>query len=443
MSSIPEAVAKWFLEERGIREGTLEAWGVHVRDDGAVILPYSNGEKVRKGIPDGERKMFFTTGQKPTLFKGPEESLGKVVFLVEGETDAMRLWQELRDDEQSTAVLGLPGIETWREEFASEFTGVETVLVVLDNDQDYNVVGRVDQAFRDIRATLSGPGRRVQRVRLPRDVKDICEFFQFYDLDVLRLLSQRRSITESRFKVLDLTQEPPPMKWLVEDMLCQGDLNLFIGEPNVGKSFLTMTLALAIAGGRPDWLGFQVLDTGRVLYIDEENPEDLIYDRLIRLGMTEREAANIRYLSNQGIRLDRAVDALVDEALEFEPTLIVIDSLTRMHTGDEDSAGAMSALYNDGLKPLVRETGACVVLLHHTNKSESSSSFRRSRGSGEIVAGPDAAYDVRSVGLDTMAIANFKSRRRRRREEALIVSIQDTAEGGVELVHGVAIEPPF
>jgi hypothetical protein len=37
--------------------------------------------------------------------------------------------------------------------------------------------------------------------------------------------------------------------------------------------------------------------------------------------------------------------------MDYNPVLIVLDSLTRLHTDDENAAGAMSKLYNDGIKP--------------------------------------------------------------------------------------------
>ena len=88
-------------------------------------------------------------------------------------------------------------------------------------------------------------------------------------------------------------------------------------------------------GGRdrqrePKFLGHDILEHGRVLYVDEENPEDLVYDRFRKLGVDRETAKNIRYLCNAGIRLDKAdADVLVEEALDFEPALVVLDSLTR------------------------------------------------------------------------------------------------------------------
>jgi len=215
-----------------------------------------------------------------------------------------------------------------------------------------------------------------------------------------------------------------------------------MGDPNLGKSWLTMDLALAIAQGNRDWIGRTVFEKGRVLYIDEENPEDLIYDRLIKLGMTRDDAKNIRYINNAGIRLDRNVDELIDEALEFDPVLIVIDAMRRIHTGDENSAGEMNKLFNDSIKPLARDTGAAVLMIHHANKSDTNSSFKRTAGSGDIGAGVDWGFDVRGVGIGTLSLAVYKSRRKPV-GDVITVQIQDTPEGGVKLEGGLLVQPRF
>jgi hypothetical protein len=428
--------AAWFLEQRGVTPGTLDHFKVHVRSDGAVVFPYVNGEKVRKGIPSGEREFFFTSGVKPALYNA-EDANKPQCFLVEGETDTMRLWQEAGSDE--VGVLGLSGIESWRDEMVAAFERTDRVWVILDNDKDYNVAGRVDTAWRNIRASL---GRKAHRVRLPRDVKDVCEFFHVYDLDTLRLLCTHKGPSESRYHLLDLTAEPPPVRWLVDGLMCRGDLHLLMGDPNLGKSWLTLDLALAIASGRPTWIGRDVTEQGRVLYIDEENPEDLVYDRLIKLGMTKDDAKNIRYINNEGIRLDRNVDELIDESLEFDPTLIVVDAMRRIHSADENSAGDMNKLFNDGIKPLARDTGAAVVMIHHSNKMETNSSFKRAAGSGDISAGVDWAFDVRGVGVGALTLAVYKSRRKPV-GDVIHVAIRDTTEGGVELVGTTVPEPLF
>jgi hypothetical protein len=426
-TSTANDVIKWFETERGISTETLGLFGVGIRPDGAVTIPYASGTKIRRGIPHGERAFFFEGDL--SLFPGTSLPSSQVI-LVEGETDTMRLTQELRAAASPFTAVGLPGIETWRQSFAEALAPAENVYVILDNDKDYMVQGRVDHAWTQIRGDL---GRKARRVRLPNDCKDICEFFaKGYTLGVLKELIET-PVYGSVFSPLDLTSEPPPVRWLVDGMFCLGDVNLLLGEPGIGKSWLSMALAVAIVQGTP-WLGRKT-EQGRVLYVDEENSVDLVYDRLRKLGLSMTDAPNLRYLSNEGILLDRHADKLVDEALDYQPVLIVLDALTRFHSGDEDKAGSMSQLYNNALKPLARQTGATVLLLHHAGKTESNSSYRRSRGSGEIIANADAGFDVRQTGINALSIANFKSRRKQM-GETINVIIQDTPEGGVRLVGG-------
>lgn len=433
--SLSAPVLDWFLVERGIAEETLEAFGVH-EENGTLVIPYAAElAKYRQGIPHGERKFWFTKGSKPPLFNAPAAQMDHV-FLCEGETDTMRLWQELQDT--AVGVVGLSGIDTWQDSMAAAFDNAKAVWVVLDNDTDYMVQGRVDNAWRSIRKAL---GPKAKRITLPKDVKDLCEFFTLYELDDLRSKVTAPTAT-THYKPLDLSRQPPPVQWLAWEQLALGDVTVLLGESNVGKSFLTLSLALAVAQGGK-WLGLPI-EPGRVLYVDEENPEDVIYDRLRRLGMTEEGQRNIHYLWNQRVRLDRDPDKLLDDALNLQPKLIVLDSLARIHSQDENSAGAMSALYDNGIKPLARETGACVVLLHHTSKTDSTSSYMRSRGSGDITASADAGLDARAIDAEgTVSLATYKTRRRGKNKDALFCRIEDTLEGGVAVRRIVDPEPPF
>ena len=424
-----QAVLDWFAT-RGISPRTVEDFGVYVGDDGAVIFPYGEATKKRYGVPTGERSFRWTTGTDPILFN--RRDLGKKqVFLVEGETDTMRLRQEIGDN-PNVGVVGIPGIETWNASMATDLDASESVIVILDNDLDYRVAGRVDECFRSIRTAL---GRKARRVLLPRGVNDVCEFFQDHSLDTLRVLVNRLpQAGVSRFKTLSLMTEPKPPAWVIENMICKGDIHIMIGEPNIGKSFITMDMATAVAGARDAVLGHAVMEHGRVLYVDEENPEDLVVDRFRRLGLTEEYARNIRYLNNASIRLDKDPDALLDEAMEFEPILIVLDSLTRLHGQDENASGPMSALFNDGIMPLARQTGAAVLIIHHVSKTESTSSFKRARGSSDITAAVDSGYDVYKADDETLRVKNFKARRAAQ-ASTIYADILDRSDGSVEVAN--------
>lgn len=424
--------AKWFEDERGIREDTLNKFGV-IFQKGEAVIPYPGGEKYR-GEKDGKRTFYTSDGFKMSLFGLHEPT--DIMFLVEGETDCMRLQQELWDAGiMDVTVRSMSGINGWRTEFADLFSRAQRIWVVLDNDDDYTVKATVDKAWSEIRTDL---GMRAMRVRLPDKpmvIKDLCEFFEMgFEIDDLRKLCERAQSGDLHYDALDLLAGPEETDWLVEGILARGDVALVVGEPGVGKSWLSMDLANKIAGHGGKWLGHNVLKNGgKVLYVDEENPRDVVRHRLRLLGFDASTASNIRYLHQQGIRLDRRPEQLLDEAIAFQPDLIVLDSLTRLHTQEENNAGAMASLFNDGINPLARQTNSGLLLLHHANKSDSSSSFIRTRGSSDISASVDTGLDVRhSETSGRLTITHFKSRR----SEAgkfVQAAIARSPSGGVEI----------
>lgn len=428
-------IRRFMNEERGISDETLEAFGVVFEGDDTLHLPYTSGIKGRRLDSEGKRHFFFVEGNASGLFLSPSFGQSEISFLVEGETDAMRLWQELRRGGSDADVAGIGGINNWRPELAEYFSPATRVWTVLDNDADYNVRAVVDKSWSDIRTDL---GMRAMRVRLPDKpmvIKDLCEFFEMgFEIDDLRKLCERAQSGDLHYDALDLLAGPEETDWLVEGILARGDVALVVGEPGVGKSWLSMDLANKIAGHGGKWLGHNVLKNGgKVLYVDEENPRDVVRHRLRLLGFDASTASNIRYLHQQGIRLDRRPEQLLDEAIAFQPDLIVLDSLTRLHTQEENNAGAMASLFNDGINPLARQTNSGLLLLHHANKSDSSSSFIRTRGSSDISASVDTGLDVRhSETSGRLTITHFKSRR----SEAgkfVQAAIARSPSGGVEI----------
>jgi AAA domain-containing protein len=433
-------VVDWFQNERGIDRATLTAFKVEYTGD-KVLLPYPNGKKERpdptRPLRENERRFYFEGGKTPELFLAPDNPTTGTAFLVEGETDAMRLWQTIRNAGGSEAVFGIGGIDTWRDEFATRYLGnYDRVVTILDNDSDYMVVEQVDRVWRRIRGSL---GQSVKRVRLPGDVKDVCEFFDRYDLEHLIALTQMRGV--SRFKPLDLTMPPPPTRWFMDGWFAMGDVVVVAGIGGLGKSWLTMALTVAALGGHPECLGVPILEHGPVLYVDEENPQDVVYDRLLKLGFDPMTSSgDLRYLWNQGIKLDRNPDALIEEALDFRPTFIALDSLTRLHSKEENASGDIAPLMNNAIKPLARDVGAAVALIHHHDKNAGAP-----RGSTDIVNSADAVIEC--YGLGEANPTKFRMRLTKSRRvvtgKEIIVGINDQPDGSVRLETNVSREFSF
>ncbi len=407
-----------FLASKGIREDTAERWGVEDHGNEAVFVYPGGGRKTRGNIDGGLPRTFRYEGTS-TLYR-LDEPLAKTVFIVEGESDCLCFDGHLRDNGFGgrISVVGLSGVNGWKPEYARLFEGVERIRVILDNDTDYNVRSTVDKSFLRIASDLGR--QRTRRIYLPEGTKDVCEFFAGYSFK--SFLEIAKPSNQTNYDRLDLSATPPLAEWLVEGLICTGDITLVTGPPNIGKSMISAGLALAVAEGWQTFLGqpLNVPPEGLpVLMVDEENPLDQAYARLLGMGMTDKGKKNIHYYHGQGIRLDRDPEKLLDDALIIKPALIVLDAITRMHSKEENDSGAINQLFNEAIIPLGRQTGAAVVVIHAVNKGEGANSFNKIRGSSDfgyaidngIEVEPTRAVDDNGQERDALKLTHFKSRR--------------------------------
>ncbi len=426
---------KEVLDDRGISADTISAWGVNVTDD-CIEFKYPHGKKYRTVDASGKRSYNYSG--TPSLYY-LDAPCTPTVFLLEGETDTLCFHTQLAAQGKldTCSVYGIPGLNGWKDEYAVLFKEAERVYVILDNDPGYRERDIADQTYRSIRESI---GRaKVTRIKLPSpQSKDVCDFFKSYSWETFLALTKPR--TSTYFKSLDLSKDPVPAEWLVENWIAKGDLTMMIGASNTGKSFITMGLALAVAQDQHMFLDERLMSNGKVLYIDEENSESEVLRRMTGMGLTSAGQKNIHFYHYQKIRLDKDAERVLDDALLIKPELIVIDSLTRIHSQAEDQSGAMNALFNDGIMPLARETGAAVIVIHHVGKTDSNNSFVRARGSSDLGAVIDNGIDVREIvwphkgrDVECLNLVQYKRRNGKKIEQGMKVVIEDTLLGGIEL----------
>jgi hypothetical protein len=199
-----------------------------------------------------------------------------------------------------------------------------------------------------------------------------------------------------------LSLEVEPVAWLVEGMIPRAALTLVAGEPGSYKSWLALCLARAVAEGAP--FLERACPPLPVLYLDRENPQAVVRERMDALGIRSAESLRVwgGWLADAPPAIGDA--RLLQIARRWKP-LLVFDSLIRFHDGDENSATEMAPVMAE-LRALAH-AGATVVALHHRAKSEASSY----RGSSDILGGVDVAFAVsrdRDAGL--VKLKCFKSR---------------------------------
>lgn len=409
-------VVRWFDTERGISEETLTAFGIEFRDD-LLRYPYSNGVKLRTPPwNEGERRIWweeYPGKDNIELFHHPDEEIQKTVIIVEGESDAMKLWQEIHaaDGPSRVSVLGLSGLSNWQSRYAELLSEATLVYAILDNEKAYRsapnqrtAADDVEECWRRMKADL---GRRVKRVYLPPGVKDVCEFFKVYSLSALRELFTQAANHRFHYTPLDMTSDPEDIKWLVEGLFARGDAAMIYGPGGVGKSWYLMSLATAIMMGSDTWLGMKIPEAvrgGRVVHVDEENPEDLFRRRYQQLGY-DPSVGKLHPLWYAGVRLDAEPEKLYEDVEAVDPVLLIVDSLSRIHDQNENAAEEMNPLINEGILPIARKLGVSVLTIHHTPHESS-------RARGSTVLGN--AHDM-TVSID------WRKTKRGERMESIII----------------------
>ncbi len=155
-------------------------------------------------------------------------------------------------------------------------------------------------------------------------------------------------------------------KWVVHELLPVGLASL-AGRPKVGKSWLALQLAAAVATGQRflDW----EVEQGPVLFIALEDPPRRLKERLAHLGVPR--AADMQ-ISTDWPLLNSGPDGLYDLQqcmAEWQPRLVVIDTLARAfdrRTAWNSQSAASSAL--TALLRLAHEHDCCILTLDHHKK---------------------------------------------------------------------------
>ncbi len=172
--------------------------------------------------------------------------------------------------------------------------------------------------------------------------------------------------------------------WCIDNWIERGDHVSLVGPAKVGKSLLALDAAASkVIGG--SFLGTD-LAAGRVLYLDHENKPEMVRKRLIAMGF---DLADLSWLSYECFPqigpLDSApgAQAVLKRVEETGAELVVIDTLQRVLTGDENNSQGVRDMYRLLSMPL-RARNVAVLRLDHLGKSDNTSA-RGSSAKGDDV----------------------------------------------------------
>lgn len=174
--------------------------------------------------------------------------------------------------------------------------------------------------------------------------------------------------------VADIRGLPDP-QWLVEGMLIERSFALLYGAPGTGKSFVAISLALAVAGAGP-WWGKEVTRVGPVLYLSSEGTLDMKFRIAAWEAHHQQDASGLPFLlipetmnfmdGTDVQRLLATVEAVV--TVHGNPSLIVVDTVSRVLPGADENLQKDMTMFIRACDLLRERFQACVLGVHHTSR---------------------------------------------------------------------------
>jgi len=170
-----------------------------------------------------------------------------------------------------------------------------------------------------------------------------------------------------------LSAMPEEKRWLIEDLWSQEAVGIIGGEPKSCKSFLALSMALAVTSGKPCLEHFDVKQTGRVLLFAAEDDAHIVRDRLDRIcAFQDLSLADLDLwiITSPSIHLDIETERLnlLETVENLKPTLLILDPFIRLHTGIDENLSSAVAPILSSLRRIQRRHHCAVAIVHHARK---------------------------------------------------------------------------
>ncbi|MET8981005.1 AAA family ATPase [Streptomyces sp. NPDC004539] len=183
----------------------------------------------------------------------------------------------------------------------------------------------------------------------------------------------------------------PDPKWAVPGLISEG-VNLLAGPPKVGKSWLSLGLALSVAAGGTAMDSVPV-EGGPVLYLALEDTPRRLQSRMGKILGTERAPASLT-LATSCPPLPQGGSEAIAQWCERNPDarMVVIDVFAKIRGTSAPGASAYDADYAavGHVKRIADHYGIAVVLVHHVRKAGADDFLAEVSGTNGLAGAADA-----------------------------------------------------
>lgn len=265
-------------------------------------------------------------------------------------------------------------------------TGLSEQVGIAANVAYYAQIVKETALKRRLRETLHLIDREIDK---PDELSTLFEFTDSQLSDFLSGLGRNNGNLEkqSYFSANDLLSKElrTPPEIIGNGIMPQGAGVFLTGDSGIGKSLLTLELAVRLSQGLELW-GLPIKGAVKVLIMQAENPDYSMQFRLKRIlsGLSLSEAPRL-FLSPSTSRLNlnkatdrRALNSLISR---IQAKVVILDPLISYHTTPENDNSQMRS-FLDSLTEISQVTGAAWLLVHHHGRPQEGES--RYRGASAL-----------------------------------------------------------
>ncbi|NBK26068.1 MAG: hypothetical protein EOM68_29140, partial [Spirochaetia bacterium] len=377
--------------------------GIRMAKDGRLVLPLYDADGMMSTVQyinDEGKKLYLPGGATGGCgwMLGDLSNASKV-YLAEGFATAASIFEETgRPVGIAYSAGNLPAMA----QILRSYSPDANIIIVADNDFPNKNTGVTIGLVKATEASkLVGCN-----VVMPPEVGHDANDFRLAGGSLKELLGEAR---KRMICADDLTSMPSPISWLVKGWVQNKAMIMVHGPSGSGKSFVVLDWMCTIASGKGQWLGKRT-KTGDVIYLCGEGHHGLrarakawkIDHNVGLIGnlLVSTGASDLDKLGD----LNQVVQDIVDTGVK--PKLIVIDTLNRFMSGDENSAKDTRA-FLDACSQLMLSFDCSVLIIHHTGLNQEAQG--RARGSSAWKGAMDIEISVKPTS-DGLVLSMTKSK---------------------------------
>ena len=215
-------------------------------------------------------------------------------------------------------------------------------------------------------------------------------------------------------RAADLNGKESKTEWLLQNLWAAASVGIVGGPPKSCKTWLALDMIVSLASATPCLGRYKPKGKGRVLLYAAEDSQATLrrrLDMLCRHRGVSLDILEIFVITAERLRLDLNDDQkrLAYTVKCFQPDLLVLDPLVRLHRINENDAGEVSILL-DYLRNLQRQFQLAITLVHHTRKNCSASQPGLTlRGSSDLHAWSDSSLYLRRKNDQIIMVAEHRA----------------------------------